>query len=80
VSVDGAVPLDGDEPSDRARARFVEGGGLPPYGKINVLQHVLCLASVIQYTEADAEKLRRGHVVDQTERRPVAASDAVECR
>jgi hypothetical protein len=44
------------------------------------LQHVLCLASVIQYTEADAKKLRRGHVVDEAERGPVALRDAVERR
>src|SRR5262249_15575227 len=49
-------------------------------GQVNLLQHVFRLASVIQYTEADAKKLRRGHVVDEAKRRPVAMRDTIECR
>src|SRR5262249_48303855 len=79
-AVDGAVARDGDEPSDRAGASLVEGGGLVPNGQVNLLQHVFRLASVIQYTEADAKKLRRGHVVNETKRRPVATRHTVECR
>jgi len=43
------------------------------------LQHVLSLASVIQYTEAKAEKLRGGHFIDEAEREAIAARDAMQC-
>src|SRR5262249_21849499 len=52
------------------------GGGLAPHRHIDVLQHVLGLASVSQDTEADAEKLRRGILVYDAQGVPVARSDA----
>src|SRR5215831_8914738 len=41
-------------------ARRIETVGFAPYCHIYVLQEVLGLASVIQDTETDAKKLRRG--------------------
>jgi len=47
-----------------------------PNGQINLFR----LASVIQDTKADAKKLRRGHVIDEAERGPIALRRTVECR
>jgi len=35
--------------------------------EIDLLQHVLCLAPIVQDTQADAKKLRRGGGVDKTQ-------------
>jgi hypothetical protein len=79
-AIDRPVSRDRHQPGDRAGAGCVERAGLPPNGDVNLLEHVLGLASVIQYTDADAKKLRGGHVVDEAKRRPVAAGDAIQSR
>ena len=75
--VDGAVAGDRHQPRDRARPGRVEGGGLAPHRHVDVLKHVLGLASVVQDTQADAEKLRGGILVDDAQgargRRPPRA-------
>src|SRR5215218_9014354 len=76
--VDGAVARDRHQPSNRTDAARVEGSGLAPHRHVNVVQHVLGLASVIQYTNTDAKKLRRSVVVDDAEGGAVTAGDAHE--
>src|SRR5262249_45046045 len=78
-AVDGAVTRNGDEPSDRAGASLVEGCGFVTNGQVTLWHPVSRRASVIQYTEAGAKKLRRGHVVAEAKRPPVAMRDTVEC-
>jgi hypothetical protein len=51
-----------------------------PNIEINLLQHVLCLTTVIQDTEADAKKLRRGLIIDEAQRGLVAGGDPAERR
>ena len=45
-AIDAAIAGDRDQPGDRARPGRVKSGGPPPNGEVNVLQHVLGLASV----------------------------------
>jgi hypothetical protein len=42
------------------------------------LQHVLGLAPVLQYTDEDAEKLRRGVLIDEAQRRAVTGADSCQ--
>src|SRR5215208_7709966 len=76
--VDGAVARDRHQPSNRTDAARVEGSGLAPHRHVDVLQHVLGLASVIQYTKADAKKLRRGILIDKAQRGAVTPGKAHE--
>src|SRR5215208_8411357 len=76
--VDGAVARDRHQPSNRTVAARVEASGLAPPRNVDLLQHVLGLASVIQYTNTDAKKLRRSVVVDDAEGGTVTAGDAHE--
>src|SRR4029079_8773918 len=76
--VDGAVPRNGHEPRDRACDGLIEARRLPPHREINVLQHVLSLASVTQDTKTDAEKLRRGFLINEAQSGAIAASDPVD--
>src|SRR5262249_20381632 len=69
---------DRHQPRDRARPVAVERGGLAPYRDINLLQHVLCLASIFQDTKADAKKLRGGILINEAQCRAVPAGDARE--
>ena len=66
--VDRPVAGDRDQPGDRARPLRIEEGGLAPHRDIDVLQHVLGLASVLQDTEQDAKKLRGGILIDDPQR------------
>jgi hypothetical protein len=74
----GAIARDRHKPGDRARAGLIEGRRLPPHIEINVLQHVFCLAAVVQDKEADAEKLRRRCVIDEAQSGAVAAGDPAD--
>ena len=56
----------------------VECRGFAPHRDIDVLQHVLGLASVLQDTQADAEKLRRRVLVNDAQRGAIAAGNARE--
>mgnify|MGYP003694198339 CR=1 FL=1 len=76
--VDRPVAGDRHHPGDRAGPAGVEAGGLAPHRHINLLQHVLGLASVLQDTKADAEKLRGGILVNNAQRGAIAARDAHE--
>src|SRR5262249_26853255 len=76
--VDRAVARDSHQPGDWARARRIEARGLAPNRYVDVLQHILGLASVIQDTQADAKKLRRGVLVNNAQSRTVARGNAYE--
>src|SRR5581483_4970372 len=74
--VDGPIARDRHQPGDWAGPARVEAPGLAPDRHVDLLQHVLGLASVVQDTQADAEKLRRGVLIDDAERGAVAGGDA----
>ena len=76
--VDRPVAGNRHHPGDRARPAGVECGGFAPHREIDVLQHVLGLASILQDTQADAEKLRRRVLVNHTQCGAVAAGNARE--
>jgi hypothetical protein len=62
----------------RAIATIQVIGLARPGSNVDVLQHVLGLASILQDTQADAEKLRRRVLVNHTQRGAVAAGNARE--
>src|SRR4029079_7935091 len=70
------VARDRHHPGDRAGPAGVKARGLAPHRHKNLLQHVLGLAAVLQDTKADAEKLRRGILINEAQRGAIAARDA----
>ena len=54
-AIDRPVAGDRGKPGDRTGAAGIEPVGPPPDGQIDVLENVLGLFAVVQYTQADAE-------------------------
>src|SRR6478752_2193576 len=77
-TVDRPVARDRHHPGDRAGPAGVKARGLAPHRHKNLLQHVLGFAAVLQDTKADAEKLRRGILINEVQRGAVAARDAYD--